>query len=123
LDFLANSLWAIRGGQSHSLGGVRRGAEGMRTHVRDCCGLSCRSGGSGCCRGARLTCGGAAHEPAADLFSDLNLATPEGPCSRDGLAWAGIAWSFRLEQSKHSLRAVSRPRSNDSSFGFAQRLR
>ena len=39
----------VRGHQSHGLGGVRRGAEGMRTHVRDCCGLPCRSGGSGRC--------------------------------------------------------------------------
>jgi hypothetical protein len=95
----------------------------MRTHVRDCRCLSCRLGGRGRCTGAHLTCGGAGGEPAADLVCDVKLATSEGPCSRDGIAWAGIAWSFRLEQSEHSLRAVSRPYSNDSSFGFTQRLR
>ena len=123
MDLLANSLWTIRGGQSHGLGGVRRGAQGMRTHVRDCCGLPCRSGGSGRCRSAHLTCGCAAGEPAADLFYDVKLATAEGPCSRDRIAGAGIAWSFGLEQSEHSLRTISRPHSNDSSFGFAHRLR
>ncbi len=95
----------------------------MRTHVRDCCGLPCRSCGSGRRRTAHFRCGGAAGEPAADLFRDVKLATTEGPCSRDGVPWAGIARSFGLEQSEHSLSAVSRPHSSDSSFGFAERLR
>jgi len=95
----------------------------MRTHVRDCRGLSCSSGGSGRCRGAHLTRGVTAREPAADLMCDVKLATAEGSRPRDGLARAGIAWRLRLEQSEHSLCAVSSPHSNDSSFGFAQRLR
>jgi hypothetical protein len=96
----------------------------MRTHVRDCCGLARCSGGSGRCRGAHLTCGGSAGEPAADLFCDVvELVAGEGPRSRDGIAGAGIAWSFRLEQAEHSLRAISSPHSNDSPFGFAERLR
>jgi hypothetical protein len=64
-----------------------------------------------------------AGEPAADLFCDVKLATAERPCSCDGIAWASIARSFCLEQSEHSLSTVSRPHSNDSSFGCAQRLR
>jgi hypothetical protein len=95
----------------------------MCTHVRDCRRLPGRSCCSSRCRGAHPTRGASADEPAADLFCDVKLATAEGACSRDGIAWPGIAWSFRLEQSEHSLRAVSRPPSNDSSFGFAQRLR
>jgi hypothetical protein len=95
----------------------------MRTHVRDRCGLPCRSGGSGRCRGAHLTRGAAAGEPAADLLCDVKLATAEGPRSRDGIVWAGIARSLRLEQPKHSFCAVSRPQRNDSSFGLAERLR
>jgi hypothetical protein len=95
----------------------------MRTHVRDCRGLSCSSGGSGRCRGAHLTRGVTAPEPAADLMCDVKLATAEGSRPRDGIAWAGIAWGLRLEHSEHSLRAVSRPYGNDSTFGFAQRLR
>jgi hypothetical protein len=95
----------------------------MRTHVRDCCGLPGRSRGSGRYRGAHLACGGGAGEPAPDLIYDFKLAAPEGPCSRDGIAWAAIVWSLRLEQPEHSLRAVSRPHSDDPSFGFAQRLR
>jgi hypothetical protein len=95
----------------------------VRAHVRDRCGLPCRSGGSGRGGGAHLTCGGAAGGPAADLLCDVKLATAEGPRSLDGIAWAGIARSFRLEQSEHSFRAVSRPHSNDSSFAFAECLR
>ncbi len=95
----------------------------MGTHVRDCCGLPCRLGGSGRCRCTRGSCGSAAGESAADLFCDVKLATAESPCSRDGIAWAGIAWSLRLEQGEHPLGAVSRPPGNDSSFRFAQRLR
>ena len=123
MDLLASSFWTVRGGQSRGRGGVRRGAQGMRSHVRDCCGLPCCSGGSGRCRGVHLTRGGAAREPAADLFCDVKLATAECPCSLDRIAWAGIAWRLRLEESEHTLRAVSRPHGNDSSFGFAQRLR
>jgi hypothetical protein len=122
VDLVANSIWTVRRGQSHGLGGVCRGAQGMRTHVRGCCGLPCCSGGSGRCSAAHLTCGGAAGEPAADLFSDVKLAAPERLCSRDRIAWAGIAWSLRLEQSEHTLRAASCPHGNGSSFGFAQRL-
>jgi hypothetical protein len=123
MDLLANSLWAVRGGQSHGLSGVRCGAQGVRAHVRDCCGLACRSGGSGRCGGAHLTCGAAGREPAADLLCDVKLATAEGPRSLDRIAWAGIAWRVRLEHSERSFRAVSRPHGNDSSFGFAERLR
>jgi hypothetical protein len=95
----------------------------VRAHVGDRCGLPCRSGGSGRCGGAHLTCGGAAGEPAADRLCDVKLATAEGSRSLDGTAWAGIARSFRLEQSERSFHAVSRPDSDDSSFGFAERLR
>ncbi len=91
MDLLVTSLWTIQRGQSHGLGGVRRGAQGMRTHVSDCCGLPRRPRGSGRCGAADLTCGGAAGEPAADLFCDVKLATAEGACSRDGITWAAIA--------------------------------
>lgn len=123
MDLLAHSLGTVRGGQTHGLGGVRRGPQGVRTHVRDCRGLPRRPCCSGRCRGAHLTCRPTAREPAADLDCDVKLATAEGPCPGDFIAWASIAWSFRLEQSEHSPRAVSRPQSNDSSFVFAQRLR
>jgi hypothetical protein len=120
MDLPSQSGCSVLGGQPHGPGGVRRGAQGMRTHVRDCCGLPGRSGGSGRWRGAHLTCAG---EPAADLFCDIKLAAAEGPRSLDCSAWADIAWNFRLEQPKHSLRAISGPHGNDSPFGLAQRLR
>ena len=123
LDLLAHSVWAVRGGEPRGLGGVRRGAQGMRTHVRDCGGLSGRSGGSRSCRAAHLACGAVAGKPAADLICDVKFATAEGPCSGDRIAGAGVTSSFGLEQSEHSLRAVSCPDGHDSSFGFAERLR
>jgi hypothetical protein len=69
----------------------------MRTHVRDCGGLPCRSRGSDRCRTAHLTRGGPGGEAAADLFRDVKLATAEGPGSRNRVAGAAIAWSLRLE--------------------------
>jgi hypothetical protein len=99
VDLLANGRWTIRGGHSDGLGGVRRGAQRMRTHVRNCGSLPCSSGGSGRRRGAHVTCGAATREPAAYLFCDVKLATTKRPCSCDRIAWAAIAWSFRLEQS------------------------
>lgn len=122
MGLLANGVCMVGGGQTRGLGGVRRGAQGMRTHVRDCRGLSCRSGGGGRGRSAHLMCRGAAGEPAADLFRDVKLAAAKGSCSRDGITWTGIARGFLLEQPEHSLRAVSRPHGDESSFGFAQRL-
>lgn len=116
-------LWAVRAGETHCVGGVRRGGQGMGTHVRDHRGLSCRSRCSGRCRSNRVACGRAASEPAPDLFRDVKLATAEGPCSDDGVARAGIAWSLHLEQCEHSLCTVSRPHSHDPSLRFAQRLR
>jgi hypothetical protein len=95
----------------------------MRAHVRDRCGLPGSPGGSSRCRGAHLTRGGSAGEPAPDLFCDVKLAMAERPRSRDGIARPGIAWSFRLEQSEHPFRAISSPHSNDPPFGFAERLR
>ena len=90
--------------------------------MRDRRGLPGRSGGSGRCR-AHITCGAISNEPAANLFSDVELAAAKSPRPDDGVAWPAIAWSFSLEQPEHSFRAVSRPHSNDSSFGFAQCLR
>ena len=87
--------------------------------MRNCRGLPCGSGGSGRRRSAHLTCRGTTGEPPADLFCEVQLATAEGPGPRDGIAWAAIALCVRLEQSEHSLGAVSRPHSNDSSLGFA----
>lgn len=70
-----------------------------------------------------ITCCPTSNEPAANLFCDVELAAAKSPRPDDGVAWPAIAWSFRLEQPEHSLRAVSRPHSNDSSFDFAQCLR
>ena len=38
-DLLADSLRPVRGGQSSRLGGIRRGTQGVRTHMRDGCRL------------------------------------------------------------------------------------
>lgn len=61
---------------------------------------------------------------ARESFTVIGLKlTAEGACSRDRIAWAGIAGSFRLENCEHSLCAVSCPQSNNPSVGLAQRLR
>jgi hypothetical protein len=96
-DLLAHSLWAIRSGESRGLGGVRRGAQGMRTHVGDGSGLSGSSGSSGRRRGPHGPGGAAAGEPPFDLVCDVKLAAAEGPGSRDRVAWTSIAWSLRLK--------------------------
>ena len=104
------------------LGRVRGRAQSVRAHLRDRRGLSGRSGGSGRCR-AHITCGATSNEPAANLFCDVELAAAKSPRSDDGVPWPAIAWSFSVEQPERSFRAVSRPYSNDSSFGLAQCLR
>jgi hypothetical protein len=78
-DFLVDSLWPTRGGQTSRFGGVRCGTEGVRTHVRDGCGLSGRPGGGHRCGIAHLTSRGAVDETAPDLFRGTELATGEGP--------------------------------------------
>ena len=77
-DLLADSLRPVRGGQSSRLGGIRGGAQGVRAHVWDACGLPGRSGGGPRCGSAHLTSGGMSDETAAGLC-DAKLATSKGP--------------------------------------------
>src|SRR5450755_3611818 len=77
-DLLADSLRAVGGGQSSRLGSIGGGTQGVRTHMRDACGLPGRSGGGHSCGSAHLTSGGMSNETAAGL-SDAKLATGKGP--------------------------------------------
>jgi hypothetical protein len=70
-----------------------------------------------------LRAAGPADEAAADLLCDAKLATGKGACLCDRITGAAIPRGFRLEQSQHPLRAIRRPRGDDSPVGFAQRLR
>jgi hypothetical protein len=122
-NLLTDSVWPIRGGETGCLGGIRGGAQGVRAHMWDGCGLSGRSGG-GRCRGiADLASGTPILKTAADLFRDAKLATGKGSRASDRLSGAAIPWGFRLEQSQHPPRAVRRPSRHDPPIGFAERLR
>ena len=85
-----------------------------------CPGRSC---GSGCSRSAHLTCSATADETAADLFGYAKLATGKGTRPGDGIARTAVTWSFRLKKPQHSFGAVRRPRGDDPTFSFSQRLR
>jgi hypothetical protein len=122
-NLLTDSVWLIRGGETGCLGGKRGGAQGVRAHMWDGCGLSDRSGG-GRCRGiADLASGAPILKTVADLFRDAKLATGKRSRASDRLSGAAIPRGFRLEQSQHPLRAVRRPSRHDPPIGFAERLR
>lgn len=122
-DLLTDSVWSIGGGETGCLGGIRGGAQGVRAHVCDGCGLSGRSGGGRCCGSTDLASGAPVSSPAADLFGDTKLALSEGSRPGDRLSGAAIPRGFRLEQPQHPLRAIRRPHGDDTPVGLAQRLR
>jgi hypothetical protein len=66
--------------------------------------------------------GAASKKPATDFFSDAELATSERTGPRDRVAYAVIAWGFRLEQSQQALGAVRRPRCHDPPVSVTQCL-
>ena len=121
-DLLTDCVWTIGGSQAGGLGGIRGGAQSVRAHMWDGCGLSGRFGGGHCCGSADLTSGAAILETTADLLRDVKLATSEGSRPGDRLTGPAIPRSFRLEQSQHPLSAVRRPHSDDPPVSFAQRL-
>ena len=117
LNLLTNRLWTIRGGQPHSLGGVRRRAQAMGAHVRDCCSLPRRSGGRGRCRGARLTCGACACEtggrsPRATSSSPRPNAGVRAMASRGRVSPGACTSNSPSTRSA----AISSPHSHDSPF-------
>jgi hypothetical protein len=120
-DLLPDCIWPVGRGQSSRFGGVRGGAQSVRAHVRDACGLRGRSGGGDRCRRAHLTSGGMGDETAPGL-SDAEFATGERPCPGDGIAGAAVRRSFRLEEPQHPLRAVRRPDRDDAPVSLAQCL-
>jgi len=92
--------------------------------MRDACGLAGCSGGghrpwSGDLAGGGVS--GAQAGEAAGLF-DAQLAIGKGPQPRDGITGAAIPRGFRLEESQNPLRAVRRPRREDPTISFAERL-
>jgi hypothetical protein len=95
----------------------------MRTHVSDRRGLPGRTGSSHRRRRAYLTRSRTPDKPAANLPGDAELATREGTRPGDCITRPAIPWSFGLEQTKHPLRAVRRPRRDDPPVSLAQRLR
>jgi hypothetical protein len=96
-DLVADGLRVVGGGQSSRLGGIRGGTQGVRSHMRDACGLPGRSGGGHRCGSSHLTSGSTADETPADLPCDAQLATSKRACPSDGSTSAAIPRSFRLE--------------------------
>lgn len=96
-DLLPDSVWPSGVGQPSCLGGIRRGAQGVRAHMGDGCGLSRRAGGSRCRGSAHLTSGRTVDKPAADRFRDAKLPTSEGPRPGDRGARAAVSRSLRLK--------------------------
>jgi hypothetical protein len=81
-----DGVWPIQGGQTGRLGGIGGGAQGVRAHMWDGCGLSGCSGG-GRCRGiADLASGAPILKTAADLFRDAQLAAGKGSRAGDRLS-------------------------------------
>ena len=123
MNLLANRVGPVGGGKSNRHRGIRGGAQRVRAHMRDGCGLPCRF--SRCDRrGATyLTGGGTPDETPTDLFCDAELTASKGARPSDRITRSSVGRSLRLEQSQHPLRAIGRPRRNDSPIDFAQRLR
>jgi hypothetical protein len=84
------------------------------------------AGGSGSgCRGGRLhiTSTDATGKPTADLLRRVQLSSGKRAGAGDESPRAIIIWSLSLEQPENPLGAVSGPRSDKTSVGFAERLR
>lgn len=94
----------------------------MRTDVSDGGGLPGRSCGSGRRGAAHLACSATSDEAAADLFRDIKLATGKRARPGNGIARTAVTLSFRLKQPEHSFGAVRRPRGDDPTVSFTQRL-
>jgi len=122
-NLLGDSLRPIRDGKSSCLGGVGGRSQGVRAHMCNGRGLSCRSGGGHGGRTAHLASSALTGEAAPDLLRDVELTAGKGPCPRDGITGTTVARSLGLEESQDSLRAVRCPHRDDASVGFAQRLR
>ena len=122
MDLLTDSLWAVGRVKPGRLGGVGGSTKGVRAHVRDGGGLSCCASGGGRGRSAHLAHSPTPDEAAADLACDAKLATGKGARPGDGNSRTAVTWSFGLEQSERSFRAVRRPRRDDPTFSLVQRL-
>jgi len=123
VNFLGDSLRPIRNGKSCCLGGVRGRSQGVRAHMCNGRGLSCRSRGGHSRRTAHLTSSAVTGEAAPDLLRDVEFTAGKGPCPGDRVTGTAVPRSLGLEEPQHSLRAVRRPRGDDAPVGFAQRLR
>jgi hypothetical protein len=96
-DLLTDSAWLIGGGQTRCRGGISGGAQGVRAHVWDGCGLSRCPGGGHCCGSAHPTSGRTIDKTEADPLCDAKLASSEGPRPGDRVTGAAIAGSFCLK--------------------------
>lgn len=101
---------------------VGGGTEGVRSHMRDRCSLRCCSGGRRCST-RDIPSSGTSDEAATNLLGGRELTTRKRTRPRDRITRTLVFRCFRLEQSQHSIRTIRRPRGDDPSISFAQRLR
>lgn len=122
MDLVVHDFRTVGRGLAHGFDGIGGRAERMSAHVADGDGLT---GGSS--RGGRGTChlagGDAADEAATDLRSGVQLSPGERPGAGDGRARTIVSWSFGLEEAEDPFCAVRGPSGEETSVGFAERLR
>jgi hypothetical protein len=121
-DFFLDCARLFWHSQARCFGGIGGRAQRVRAHVWNGSGLARCARGSRGCKGSDLTRGAPGNESVSYSLGHAKLTTGEGAGSRDRVAGAAIARSFRLKQAQHPLRAVRSPRCDDPPVGFAQRL-
>lgn len=93
-DLVANRFRPARGGQSSRLGGIRRGTQSVRAHMRNGRGLSRRAGRCYRCGSTHLTSSATTDKTATDLLRHVKLTTGKRPCPGDGITRPAIPGSF-----------------------------
>jgi hypothetical protein len=122
-DLAFDRVWPIRVRQPGGFGGVRGGAQRMRAHVADADGLTRGSGGGHRSRSRDVARTDATGKATANLVGSIQLAPGERSGTGDERPRAVVAWGFSLEHPENPLRAVGGPRGDETTVGFAQRLR
>jgi hypothetical protein len=96
-DLGVDDLWPVRVRKADGLGGVRRSAQRVCTHMASSDRLTGGSGGGHGSGSLDLTGTDAADKPPTNLISGVSFSPGEGPCPSDESARAVIIRSFGLE--------------------------
>lgn len=123
MAFCQSSLCLIRSGQTGRSDGISGGAQCMRTHVANGCGLTRGPGGSGGCGRFRLTGSSAVDKSPTYLDARVQLPASKRPGSGNRSARAAIIRSFGFKHPQDPFGAICGPRSEEAPIRFAKRLR